>query len=124
MKRFLSVSVLLLPAALLVFFQPPAAAQTAPATGGADQHRAMLTTYCFTCHNTRAKIGGVALDTLDLGAAADHAQTWEKALRKLRARFMPPPGAPQPPQKDIDSFVAWMENALDSHATGPKAGYV
>ena len=37
---------------------------------------------------------------------------------------MPPPGNPQPPQKDIDSFVAWMENTIDSRAKGPKAGYV
>jgi ankyrin repeat protein len=34
------------------------------------------------------------------------------------------PGAPQPPQKDIDAFSAWMENAIDSRAKGPKAGYV
>ena len=37
---------------------------------------------------------------------------------------MPPPGSPQPPQKDVESFVAWMENALDTNAKGPKAGYV
>ncbi len=37
---------------------------------------------------------------------------------------MPPPGMPQPPQKDVDSFVAWMENTLDSHPKGPKAGHV
>jgi hypothetical protein len=84
----------------------------------------MLTTYCFTCHSTRAKIGGLALDGLDLGAAADDARTWEKALRKLRGHLMPPPGNPQPPQKDVESFVAWMENTLDSHPKGPKAGYV
>ena len=35
-----------------------------------------------------------------------------------------PPGSPQRPQKDVDSFVAWMENTLDSHAKGPKAGHV
>ncbi len=84
-----------------------------------DQFHAMLTTYCFTCHSTRAKIGGLALDSLDLGAAADDARTWEKALRKLRGHLMPPPGNPQPPQKDVDSFVAWMENTLDSQP-GPK----
>jgi len=27
-------------------------------------------------------------------------------------------------QKDVDSFVVWMENTLDTHAKGPKAGYV
>jgi hypothetical protein len=37
---------------------------------------------------------------------------------------MPPPGSPQPAQKDVDSFVSWMENTLDTKATGPKAGYV
>src|SRR5438128_5037178 len=37
---------------------------------------------------------------------------------------MPPPGNPQPPQKDVDSFIDWMENTLDSRANGPKAGYV
>jgi hypothetical protein len=84
----------------------------------------MLTTYCFTCHSTRAKIGGLALESLDLQAAADDARTWEKALRKLRGHLMPPPGNPQPPQKDVDSFVAWMENTLDSHPKGPTAGYV
>ena len=73
----------------------------------------MLNTYCVGCHNTRLKTGGLALDGLDLQAAADDAQIWEKALRKLRGHQMPPPGSPQPPQKDVDSFVAWMENALD-----------
>ncbi len=84
----------------------------------------MLTTYCFTCHSTRAKIGGLALDNLDLAAAPDGARTWEKALRKLRGHLMPPPGSPQPPQKDVDSFTAWMEHTLDAHPKGPTAGYV
>jgi len=94
------------------------------AAGVPDQYHAMLSTYCFTCHSTRAKVGGLALDSLDLQAAPDDARIWEKALHKLRGHLMPPPGNPQPPQKDVDSFVAWMENTLDSHRTGPKAGYV
>ena len=87
----------------------------------------MLSTYCFTCHNSRAKIGGLALDSLDLQSAAavgNDARTWEKALRKLRGHLMPPPGNPQPSPKDVDSFVSWMQNTLDSHPQGPKAGYV
>ena len=69
-------------------------------------------------------MGGLMLEGIDLQNPAANAQIWEKALRKLRGRLMPPPGNPQPPQKDIDSFVAWMENSLDSNAKGPKAGYV
>ena len=127
MKQFLSVS------ALLVLIASPALMQTG-AVAQADQHRAMLSTYCVTCHNTRLKTGGLALDgevldRLNLQSAGDDAQVWEKALRKLRGHQMPPPGSPQPPQKDVDSFVAWMENALDStagdaRAKRPKAGYV
>src|SRR5262245_3995845 len=77
-------------------------AQTAPTSvsGGPDQHRAMLSTYCFTCHNTRVKVGGLALDGLDLQAPAENAQIWEKALRKLRGRLMPPPGNKQPTQTE------------------------
>jgi hypothetical protein len=37
---------------------------------------------------------------------------------------MPPPGSPQPAQKDVDAFVGWMENTLDTKAKGPKAGHV
>ena len=127
MKQFISVS------ALLVLIASPAFMQTST-VAQADQHRAMLNNYCVTCHNTRLKTGGLALDgevmdRLTIQSAGNDAQVWEKALRKLRGNQMPPPGSPQPPQKDVDSFVAWMENALDSaagdaHAKGPKAGNV
>jgi hypothetical protein len=119
-KRFIYVGALLVLIASPAVLQNRAVAQ-AP---GPDQHRAMLDTYCVGCHNTTVKAGGLALDRLDLQSAADDAQIWEKALRKLRGRLMPPPGNPQPPQKDIDAFTAWMENALDSHPKGPRAGYV
>jgi len=127
MNRFLYASVLVALIASLAVVQNRAVGQTPAGTSdkaGADQYRAMLNTYCVGCHNARAKTGGLALDGLDLQAAADNAQIWEKALRKLRGRLMPPPGSPQPEQKDIDSFSAWMENNLDTHAKGQKAGYV
>ena len=132
MKRFVCGAALVVLLASLVVVQNRAVGQTparTPAKDAADQHREMLNTYCVGCHNTRLKTGGLALDGLDLQAAADDAQIWEKALRKLRGRLMPPPGSPQPSQKDIDSFTAWMENNLDSHAAdahskAPRAGYV
>jgi len=124
MKRFIYTGVALVAVASLAVLQNRAVGQTPSAAAGPDQNRAMLNTYCVGCHNTRLKTGGLALDGLDLQAAANDAETWEKALRKLRGHLMPPPGSPQPPQKDVDSFVTWMENTLDSHAKGPKAGHV
>jgi mono/diheme cytochrome c family protein len=127
-KHLLGVGALLL---LITASRPlQTRAQTAttqarpPAAGATDPHRAMLSTYCFTCHNDRAKLGGLSLESLNLQTPAENAQVWEKALRKLRGRLMPPPGNPQPSQKDIDSFSAWMETSLDANTKGPKAAFV
>ncbi len=132
MKRFITASAVVAAIAVPTILAIRALGQTAtgkaPAEIAPDPHRAqltmMLTTYCVTCHNGRLKTGGLALDGLDLAAAENDAPIWEKALRKLRGHQMPPPGSPQPGQKEVDSFVAWMENTLDTHAKGPTAAYV
>jgi mono/diheme cytochrome c family protein len=101
----------------------PAPGGAAPA--GAAQARATIDTYCVGCHNARAKAGGLALDTASLDAIHEHPDVWEASVRKLRGRLMPPPGSRQPEQRDIDTFVAWMEAQLDAAAArGPSAGHV
>ena len=47
------------------------------------------------------------------------AEVFEKAVRKLRGRVMPPPGARQPQSAATDSLIAWLETSLD-HAAGQK----
>ena len=81
---------------------PAAAATTA---GSSEQARATIGAYCTTCHSSQAKIGGLALDNLNVDAVANDAAIWEKAVRKLRGRLMPPPGAKQPEQKEVDSLI-------------------
>ncbi len=130
MKRFISASAVVAVIAFPAFLETRVLGQTSAGNAAAetDPHRAMVAAYCVTCHNARLKTGGLALDGLDLASPANDAQIWEKALRKLRGHQMPPPGSPQPMQKDVDSFVVWMENTLDAHAAGPQpgptAGYV
>ncbi len=125
MKRLLYTSAIVATLASVAFVQNRAGAQTAaPNAGASDPHGKLLTTYCVGCHNSRAKIGGLALDGLNLQTPAADAATWEKVLKKLRGRLMPPPGMPQPAQADIDSFSTWMESELDAHPQGPTAAYV
>ncbi len=127
MKRLLYASAVLVVIVSPALVQTRVAGQTAGRAVSADQvnhHQAMLNTYCTGCHNTRAKVGGLALDDVDIQAAGDNAEIWEKALRKLRGHLMPPPGSAQPSQQDVDAFVAWMENTLDTQGRGPKAGHV
>jgi mono/diheme cytochrome c family protein len=97
----------------------------AAGSGAAEQAKKTLDTYCVGCHNTRVKAGGFAFDGLTLDAVHQNADIWEKSVRKLRGRLMPPPSSRQPSQAEIDAFVAWMETKLDAEATaGPTAGHV
>ena len=81
----------------------------------------MLDAYCVGCHNERVRTAGIAFDSLALTAVHDHADVWEKALRKLRGRQMPPPGSRQPDQGEIDACASWMEAALDARGADASA---
>jgi mono/diheme cytochrome c family protein len=93
-----------------------AADSLAPAVASATGHWGLLEQRCSKCHNSTDWAGGVAYDTMTADNIPADAETWEKAIRKLRGRLMPPPGEPQPDQATIDSFVSWMEQQLDSAA--------
>lgn len=125
MKHFLCLTALVAFIASWVFLKVPAAGQTPAAAP--DPHQAMIKTYCVGCHSARLKTGDLVLEGLSTQQIGSNAATWEKVLKKLRGRLMPPPGLPQPKQQDIDSFTAYMEDALDKQAAQAKAttaGYV
>jgi len=84
----------------------------------------MLKQYCAKCHNTVDWAGGVAFDTMSPEAVPEDAKVWEAAVRKLSGRLMPPPGNPQPRQQQIDQFVSWLEDDLDSASRKAAAGHV
>jgi mono/diheme cytochrome c family protein len=90
---------------------PPQPTATTP-----SPQRAVLDRYCVTCHNTRLNTANLALDTLDLSAVGEHAEVWEKVVRKLRGGLMPPAGARRPDQATQDSLVTWLETQLDASA--------
>jgi mono/diheme cytochrome c family protein len=87
------------------------AAQTAPVS--ADAQLATMKTYCQGCHNDKAKIGGISFEGISAATIARDPERFEKAVRKLRGRVMPPPGAKQPDGKSVDQLVGWLEESLD-----------
>ena len=97
--------------------QAPAAATTA------SPDSTFLTQYCIGCHNQRAKVAGLALDTLDLSKMGADAETWEKAVKKIRTGMMPPSGARRPERTALDGFAANLEERLDK-AADPNAALV
>jgi mono/diheme cytochrome c family protein len=98
-------------------------APNARAAAATASSAALLTQYCVTCHNPRAKAGGLVLDPAELTQADRHAETWEKVIRKLQTGMMPPSGSPRPARPAIDSFVASLQTQIDrAAATQPFAG--
>src|SRR5688500_18544607 len=79
-------------------------------------HVDLVGTYCLSCHDTDKKKGDLALDTVMSSAIADHPEVWEKVVRKLRARQMPPIGKERPGEATYDAVVASLETALDAAA--------
>src|SRR5947208_2012414 len=73
---------------------PPLQPSHAPAPTAATgtTQRELVQKYCLTCHNERAKTGGLVLEGLDPADTAAHAEVWEKVVRKVRGGMMPPQG--------------------------------
>ena len=56
------------------------------------------------------------LQGLDPAQASAHPELWEKVVRKLRVRYMPPDGVPRPDERTYDALVAALETSLDRAA--------
>ncbi len=106
--------------------QEPPPAGTAVAQSDSPE-RAFLRQHCTSCHNSKLKTpaGSIAFDTLDVHNVTQAAVVWEKTIRKLRARAMPPPapGRTRPDEPWYDRFVAYLETTLDRAAAAtPEPG--
>src|SRR5262245_27134707 len=78
--------------------------------------RAAINDYCVECHNDRLKTAGLALDKLNLEKAGENPEVWEKVVRKLRVRMMPPLGKRRPDESTYTTLVTYLERSLDQAA--------
>jgi len=88
-------------------------ALTPPSVAETTAQRAVVDKYCVTCHNDRVKTANLSLEGTDLTHVADHAELWEKVIRKMRAGVMPPPDMPRPPQLEYEGLRDWLEGEID-----------
>ena len=71
---------------------------------------------CLDCHDSSAKASGLALDELLTADIGENPEAWEKVVRKLTARQMPPKDADAAGGEGIQAAVASLESALDAAA--------
>src|SRR5262249_9113631 len=72
--------------------------------------------YCAGCHSGDESAGGLALDAIALEDVSRNPKAWEKVVRKLVARQMPPEDEVRPTRRTYDSFVSLLTSALDRAA--------
>src|SRR6266571_3381280 len=93
----------------------PAAAQQAqnPASPAASDHSTTLQLYCLGCHSGPTPFAGLNLEPLDFNNLGANGEIWEKLIRKLRGRQMPPAGMPRPEEATYDALVKYIETGRD-----------
>jgi hypothetical protein len=95
-------------------------AVAAPAVPGASAapaaHVALVDEYCLSCHDADDKKGDLDLDAIAAFDVAQHPDVWEKVVRKLRARQMPPVGRKRPDAATYDAVIGSLETTLDRAA--------
>ena len=77
---------------------------------------AMLNDYCVKCHDADMKKGELDLTRLGREEITSHPDEWEKVVRKLQARQMPPSGKKRPEEKVYQNVVAQLASRLDRAA--------
>jgi hypothetical protein len=104
-------------AAAVVMCAPLASAQTA------TDAQKLVKQYCVGCHNSKLKSASLSLESLDLSKVSDDAGLWEKVLRKVEAKQMPPMGLPRPDAATQTAFTGFLETELDrAAASHPNPG--
>jgi uncharacterized protein DUF1592/uncharacterized protein DUF1588/uncharacterized protein DUF1587/uncharacterized protein DUF1585/uncharacterized protein DUF1595 len=95
----------------------PTPTAAANARTEAAKYREWVNRNCVGCHNNRVKQppdDPINLETASLDDVVASAATWERVLRKLAVRAMPPQSAPRhPSEPEYVGFTTWLGNALD-----------
>jgi uncharacterized protein DUF1587 len=107
----------------LVLGPAPAAAHATPPSLAPATLTDVVRQYCVVCHNDQMLTGNVSLQSFEVERAAEHAQTAERMIRKLRAGMMPPPGSPRPGADTIQQLIETLEQTVDrAAASAPNLG--
>lgn len=73
--------------------------------------RPLLQKYCFDCHEGDQAEGGITLEAYrEADAKTVDRAAWQKVLRQLEGRAMPPADAEQPTPDDLQSMIAWLKS--------------
>ncbi len=101
----------------------PTGRVSTPAVGTPAGPQAFVGRYCLGCHDARREVAGLSLEQRPLPGLQADRETWERAVRQVRAGAMPPAGALQPQGAEVVAFARAVESDLDrAYAAAPDPG--
>ena len=91
-----------------------ASGQEAATPALSDAHQNAIGSYCLACHNDGLSTAGLSLESADVTDPVSDAAIWEKVIRKLSAKAMPPAGMPRPDDEAYEAITTYLETTLDN----------
>lgn len=73
--------------------------------------------YCMDCHGSSDATASLNVELLSTASLAKNNADWEKVVRKLRTRQMPPAEADRPTEAEYVSALGFIEQSLDAIAS-------
>jgi len=115
--------VVIFPAMFFMGARPLAAAGTTETEDAVAERAGVIRNYCLDCHNEGIRKADISLEGVDFARPEANPELWERVLRKLNHRQMPPLGEPRPDAATYDRLVAELAAPLDRAAvTQPNPG--
>ncbi len=77
---------------------------------------AFFGTFCLDCHNTEDPASEFDLQAILRSPISEHLVDWERVVKKIRARQMPPSDAERPTEAAMNDILVSIEEVLDAIA--------
>jgi hypothetical protein len=91
------------------------AAQTA--TRVDSRLTSVINEFCISCHDSEVKKGDLDLEATIRGDFVQNTDAWERVVRKLRVRQMPPIGKRRPDEQSYHEVIGRLDSYLDHDAS-------
>ena len=73
----------------------------------------ILDEHCLNCHDDVETKGDLSIESLDLADLMSGQASWEKVVKKLRHRQMPPMDKARPSEDDYETLAGFLESHID-----------
>ena len=78
--------------------------------------RSLVADFCLDCHSQQDPASGLDLESILMANVPENSESWERVVRKLRARQMPPLQSRRPDEKTYATAVNSLTSVLDRAA--------